>query len=99
MAKDHYYFIKDPSIIKEGMRVKCALDVSDIHMVLDEGKPVWFEGIIDEIISDYLDNDCHGLGIRMFRDDGQPSEGDTWLIVLTEDNMEYFKLFIQEWDD
>jgi hypothetical protein len=100
----NWYAILDPRVLKVGMHVKTCLDMGD-PMWEDEDDDEsdamrWFSGKIvrfGEMGEDFgwqviIEKD------RSYREIDR-DEPETWEVNLNGDNIEYFQIWVKEWDD
>ena len=100
MAMDnrHWYDILEREVLKEGMRIRSCLDMSDLHRNEDD-QVEWFEGTINSIDTNYVDGRYRGWALQIARDDEVPDPDDTWTIVLLPSTLKYIQMYFKEWDD
>ena len=98
MASGRWVSILDPAVLKSGMKFKSCLDMDHVNYEEDDSgdeRPLWFDGKIAQIKDT---TERHGLvQVDVHRND---HDGGLWHIVLTQDNLEFFKIWvINEWDE
>jgi hypothetical protein len=100
----NWYAILDARVLKEGMRIKSCLDMGD-PMYEDEDDEEsdamhWFSG---KIVRYGILSEDFGWQVIVEKDipyrDGGRDEPETWEINLNKENMEYFQIWVKEWDD
>lgn len=91
----HWYRIKDPKVLKPGMRIQSCLDMQNVGT--DNGEEDWFEAEIVRIDPAFEEDSLKGCEVVVHRDDFRDDE--TWCIILTDKNMQHFFVYFKEWDD
>jgi hypothetical protein len=103
MAK--WISILDASVVRVGMQCRTCLDWDHLIDESDDGDGgrdnEWFEATVREIHKQRHDSENNnspmGFAIAIERKDH--GTGDIWSVFLYSDNLEYFEVKLNAWDD